>query len=301
MEQKYIFKFTITNDGTIKMNFKQLLSTKLLGSLKESAPARASDIVTINKPGNSFHGKKGRVFYRHPDGRVNVQVGDGKNIKANLTLKKDEFNESFDLKAELDAAEEYANKKLKDKRKLPVDTDDSWSSSKHTQVTDKSFADTKPVGRRHIGTYGTSYNPSDDEENPVKATKDTSGAPKKRGRPVGALGIAKTGLNKSSAGDSSKNLAQLLGIKLDRKLMGKKPTIRHKLSDVDTSGIKVENTDLYEMSYMPSNRALSLVDKYSLGLDPSNPEHQKTIAGRIRKALNLSRVVVMGHDKIAHE
>lgn len=29
MEQKRILKFTITNDGIIKMDFKQLLSTKL--------------------------------------------------------------------------------------------------------------------------------------------------------------------------------------------------------------------------------------------------------------------------------
>lgn len=52
--------------------------------------------VTINKPGHKLHGKKGDVFHRHDDGRVNVQVRHSakKGDISNLTLKPEEFNES---------------------------------------------------------------------------------------------------------------------------------------------------------------------------------------------------------------
>jgi len=229
------------------MDFKQLLSTKLHEALANSDN---DEYVTINKPGHSLHGKDARVFYKHPDGRINAQVGSGKNIKANLTLNPGEFNkketnegemsEAWDFESELKAAGQYADKKLKNKSKASIDADDSWTGSKHTQVTDKSFADKKPVGRRISGTYGTSYDPAADEEKP---TKTTDSIPKKRGRPTGALGAAKKGLNTYNAKDAGRNLAQILGIKLDRKLMGKKPTTKHKLSDIDTSGIKTESTD----------------------------------------------------------
>lgn len=152
----------------------------------------------------------------------------------------DDVNESWDFESELKDAGQYADKKLKNKSKASIDADDSWTGSKHTQVIDKSFADKKPVGRRISGTYGTSYDPAADEEKP---TKTTDLAQKKRGRPTGALGAAKKGLNTYNAKDAGRNLAQILGIKLDRKLMGKKPTTKHKLSDIDTSGIKTESTD----------------------------------------------------------
>ncbi len=49
--------------------------------------------VTIEKPGHRFHGQKAKVFFKHPDGRVNAQLthSSKKGDVTNLTLKPGEF------------------------------------------------------------------------------------------------------------------------------------------------------------------------------------------------------------------
>lgn len=235
------------------------------------------------------------------------------NIKDMLKLKE-EFNKSiyneaitssllkkkknyFDLKSELEKAADAADNELKNKKAISTEYD-GWDS-KGSDFKNQEFADKTIVGRRIKGTYGTSYNPDDEDDVEKKVKKDTGNT--RRGRPKGSLGAAKRGLGTQSSIDASKKLADLLGIKLNRQLHVKKPTIKHKISDIDTSGIKIESTDLKEMSFMPTNQAALLIKKYSLGLDPENEEHQKTIAGRIRKALGKSRVIVSGKDLLAVE
>lgn len=54
--------------------------------------------VTIDSPGHKLHGKTARVFHKHSDGRVNVQVkhSSKKGDVSNLTLKPGQFKESMD-------------------------------------------------------------------------------------------------------------------------------------------------------------------------------------------------------------
>lgn len=51
------------------------------------------DKVVIHQPGHKMHGREGRVFYRHPDGRINVQVRTGFRDVDNYTLKPGQWKE----------------------------------------------------------------------------------------------------------------------------------------------------------------------------------------------------------------
>ena len=57
------------------------------------AAADKKNTVTIHAPGNPLHGKKGEVFYKHDDGRVNVQIrhSQKKGDVTNLTLHPHQF------------------------------------------------------------------------------------------------------------------------------------------------------------------------------------------------------------------
>jgi hypothetical protein len=61
--------------------------------------------VTIDSEGHRLHGKKGSIFHKHADGRINVQVKTGprKGDVNNLTLKPGEFKT---VKEDLDLEEE---------------------------------------------------------------------------------------------------------------------------------------------------------------------------------------------------
>ena len=61
--------------------------------------------VTIDSEGHRLHGKKGSIFHKHADGRINVQVKTGprKGEVNNLTLKPGEFKT---VKEDLDLEEE---------------------------------------------------------------------------------------------------------------------------------------------------------------------------------------------------
>ena len=53
-----------------------------------------NELVKIHSPGHKLHGKTGRIFYKHADGRVNVQVstaGVRRPDVTNITLKPHEF------------------------------------------------------------------------------------------------------------------------------------------------------------------------------------------------------------------
>ena len=64
-----------------------------------------AESVQIHSPGNKLHGKTARVFFKHPNGAVNVQVQHSgrKGDVTNLTLKPDQFK-SIEEEVELDEA-----------------------------------------------------------------------------------------------------------------------------------------------------------------------------------------------------
>lgn len=70
---------------------------------EESESLDEAKSVTINSPGHRLHGKSGRVFHKHADGRVNVQVkhSSKKGDVTNLTLKPGQFKEEVEQVDEL--------------------------------------------------------------------------------------------------------------------------------------------------------------------------------------------------------
>lgn len=73
----------------VTSNFKQATGLNMHEETKQLDEATA----TIHAPGNRMHGKIGRVFHDHGDGRVNVQITNSakKGDVTNLTLKKGEY------------------------------------------------------------------------------------------------------------------------------------------------------------------------------------------------------------------
>lgn len=61
--------------------------------INEETESLEESTVTIDSPGHRFHGKSAKVFFKHPDGRVNVQLTHStkKGDVTNLTLKPGQF------------------------------------------------------------------------------------------------------------------------------------------------------------------------------------------------------------------
>lgn len=64
-----------------------------VGPVKETTSMQHAEMVTINSPGHHLHNTSARVFYKHDDGRVNVQVTHSKKKGhvTNLSLKPSQF------------------------------------------------------------------------------------------------------------------------------------------------------------------------------------------------------------------
>jgi hypothetical protein len=128
--------------------------------------------ATIEKPGHPLHGKTGRIFYKHDDGRINVQLANPHKRwdVTNLTLKPGEFK----LKEETEL-------QLED---LSVDLDEAEYA--HTEFTGKIGKNWKtkgeiPTGTRSVkGHYGGGF-VTDEDGNEI--SKPTPAVKKGRGRP----------------------------------------------------------------------------------------------------------------------
>lgn len=80
-------------------------------------------MVTINSPGHHLHNTGARVFFKHPDGRVGVQVvhSDKKGHVSNVTLKPTQFVKGVvDLEAEKKKNESLGEGTVGDKIKKVV-------------------------------------------------------------------------------------------------------------------------------------------------------------------------------------
>lgn len=75
------------------LNEKPDYYTKLDKCIPEETVNEADEHVTIHSPGHRYHGKKARVFHKHDDGRINVQIrhSQKKGDVNNLTLDKGQW------------------------------------------------------------------------------------------------------------------------------------------------------------------------------------------------------------------
>jgi len=149
---------------------------------KNGKPAGKIQIRAIDDKNAEF--QAGRM---HTNGAMNKPY---RGYDFSHITKKDgsKLDESIDWAAEIKKAGEEIDKERG--KKIRSLSSDDWTGSARTQVTDRSFAD-KAVGTKHKGSYGTSYVEPDEDEKTTKKVEPTSDAPKKRGRPAGAVGAAK--------------------------------------------------------------------------------------------------------------
>jgi hypothetical protein len=85
-------------------------------------------MVTINSPGHHLHNINGRVFFKHPDGRVGVQVvhSDKKGHVSNVTLKPSQF-----VKGVVDLEKEDKTKSSTVKESTQIDELDTKNLQKY--------------------------------------------------------------------------------------------------------------------------------------------------------------------------
>lgn len=114
--------------------------------------------VRIHSPGHSLHGMVGKVFHRHEDGRVNVQIrGRNKGDIRNVTLKPNQFktvNEEVDL-------EEASRDSIEDR----VARDERFADSRVKTLAQKAYK----LGKFHKKTGFTGANPHKDSSPDVLA------------------------------------------------------------------------------------------------------------------------------------
>ena len=95
LENTFVFKNSINLNEATKSdleNFQQQIADYLKFIFDNNF--MFEEKVTIHAPEHKHvHGKEARVFYRHPDGRINVQVRKGFRDVDNYTLKPGQWKE----------------------------------------------------------------------------------------------------------------------------------------------------------------------------------------------------------------
>lgn len=177
------------------------------------------------------------------------------NLKSIISkrLLKDgsKLKESWDWESEIKKASDEIDKERGKKTRVAPVSDD-WISSRSTQVTDRSFAD-RPIGVRHKGTYGTSYVEPDEDEKEPKKVEPTSNGPKKRGRPVGAVGAAKRAAA-AYGNDGGKLLQDILIGKISSRIPSK---FTRKVKGYAQSGSPNESVEHLEEMTIGSKKSAS--------------------------------------------
>lgn len=94
-ENSFVFKNSLNLNEATHNELKEFTNQieNYLAFLMEENDYAWKTQVTIHKPGHKWHGKDATVFYKHDDGRVNVQLRQGFRDVHNLTLKKDEYKD----------------------------------------------------------------------------------------------------------------------------------------------------------------------------------------------------------------
>lgn len=124
--------------------------TKLDKCIPEETVNEADEHVTIHSPGHRYHGKKARVFHKHDDGRINVQIrhSQKKGDVNNLTLDKGQWkplHEENIQELSKDTMKNYRKKALIDAAlarkgsERAFDNDDIDNSNKLNKIKHKRY------------------------------------------------------------------------------------------------------------------------------------------------------------------